>query len=69
MTTKKSLRFEKSLRFPSGNKDAVAPNPLTREESRRVYKCKLMANAYQGQLNAGFSKICKIYLKFAAYTL
>ncbi len=22
-----------------GNKDAVMPNPLTKEESRRVYKC------------------------------
>ncbi len=22
-----------------GNKDAVAPNPLTKEESRRVYNC------------------------------
>ncbi len=24
---------------PPGNKDAAAPNPLTKEESRRVYKC------------------------------
>ncbi len=24
---------------PSGNKDAVTPNPITKEESRRVYKC------------------------------
>ncbi len=24
---------------PLGNKDAVAPNPLTKEESRRVYNC------------------------------
>ncbi len=24
---------------PPGNKDAVATNPLTKEESRRVYKC------------------------------
>ncbi len=24
---------------PPGNKDAVTPNPLTKEESRRVYKC------------------------------
>ncbi len=24
---------------PPGNKDAVAPNPLTKEESRRVYSC------------------------------
>ncbi len=24
---------------PPGNKDAVAPNPLTKEESCRIYKC------------------------------
>ncbi len=24
---------------PPGNKNAMAPNPLTKEESRRVYKC------------------------------
>ncbi len=24
---------------PPGNKDAVTPNPLTKEESRRVYNC------------------------------
>ncbi len=24
---------------PPGNKDALTPNPLTKEESRRVYKC------------------------------
>ncbi len=24
---------------PPGNKDAVVPNPLTKEESRRVYNC------------------------------
>ncbi len=24
---------------PPGNKDAVAPNPLTKEESRHVYTC------------------------------
>ncbi len=24
---------------PPGNKDAVMPNPLAKEESRRVYKC------------------------------
>ncbi len=24
---------------PPGNKDAVTPNPLTKEESHRVYKC------------------------------
>ncbi len=25
--------------IPPGNKDAVAPNSLAKEESRRVYKC------------------------------
>ncbi len=25
--------------IPPGNKDAVTPNPLTKEESRCVYKC------------------------------
>ncbi len=24
---------------PPGNKEAMAPNPLTKEESRRVYNC------------------------------
>ncbi len=24
---------------PPGNKDAVAPNPLAKEENRHVYKC------------------------------
>ncbi len=42
---------------PPGNKDAVVPNPLMKEESRRVYKC----DDEQGQLNAGFSKICEIF--------
>ncbi len=37
---------------PPGNKNAVAPNPLTKEESRRVY---------QDQLNTGFSKVCEIF--------
>ncbi len=45
---------------PPGNKDAVAPNPLTKEESRRVYKCD-DERLYQGQLNAGFSKVCEIF--------
>ncbi len=44
---------------PPGNKDAVAPNPLTKEESRRVYKCD--DERLSGQLNAGFSKVCEIF--------
>ncbi len=42
-----------------GNKDVVTPNPLTKEESRRVYNCD--NNAYQDQINAGFSKVCEIF--------
>ncbi len=42
--------------FSPGNKDAVTPNPLAKEESHHVYKC-----AYQGQLNVGFSKVCEIF--------
>ncbi len=38
-----------------GNKDAVVPNPLTKEESRRVYNC----DNKQGLLNARFSKVCE----------
>ncbi len=44
---------------PPGNKDAVAPNPLTIEESRHV--TTVTTNAYQDQLNAGFAKLCEIF--------
>ncbi len=44
-----------------GNKDAVTPNPLTKEEA--VVFTTVMTSAYQ--LNTGFSKVCEI-LKFAA---
>ncbi len=44
---------------PPRNKDAVAPNPLTKEENRRVYKCD--DECLSGQLNAGFSKVCEIF--------
>ncbi len=44
---------------PPGNKDAVTPNPLTKEESCRVYNVTM--NAYQDQLHAGFSKVCEIF--------
>ncbi len=44
---------------PPRNKDAVAPNPLTKEESRHV--STVTTSAYQGQLNAGFSKVCEIF--------
>ncbi len=44
---------------PPGNKDAVMPNPLTKEESRRVYN--VTTSTYQDQLNAGFSKVCVIF--------
>ncbi len=44
---------------PLGNKDAVVPNSLTKEESHRVYKCD--DERLSGQLNAGFSKVCEIF--------
>ncbi len=42
-----------------GNKDAVKPNPLTKEESHRVYKSD--NERLSGQLNAGFSEVCEIF--------
>ncbi len=45
---------------PPGNKDAVMPNPLMKEESQ-VEFTTVMTNAYQDQLNAGFSKVCEIF--------
>ncbi len=45
--------------IPPGNKDAVAPNPLTKEESCHVYN--VTTNAYQDQINAGFSKVYEIF--------
>ncbi len=38
----------------------VSRNPLTKEESRRVYVI-VTTNAYQDQINAGFSKVCEIF--------
>ncbi len=40
-----------------GNKDAVMPNPLTKEES--VVFTNVMVNAYQSRLNEGLSKLCE----------
>ncbi len=49
------------FKVPPGNKDAVMSNPLTKEESRRVYNC----DAYQDQRYTGFfsswHRIFKIY--------
>ncbi len=42
-----------------GNKDAVTPNPLTKEES--IVFTTVTMSAYQDQLNAGFSKVCEIF--------
>ncbi len=42
-----------------GNKNAVTPNPLTKEESHRVYNCD--DERLLGQLNAGFSEVCEIF--------
>ncbi len=42
-----------------GNKNAVTPNPLTKEESRRVYNGD--NERLSVQLNTGFSKVCEIF--------
>ncbi len=44
---------------PPGNKEAMTPNPLTKEESHQVYNCD--DERLSGQLNAGFSKIYEIF--------
>ncbi len=41
------------------NKDAVAPNPSRKKKA--VVFLNVTANAYQVQLNAGFSKVCEIF--------
>ncbi len=42
-----------------GNKDAVTPNPLTKEQSCHVYNCD--DKCLSGSKNAGFSKVCEIF--------
>ncbi len=44
---------------PPGNKDAMTPNPLTKEESRRVFKCD--DERLSGSTKAWFSKVCEIF--------
>ncbi len=44
---------------PPGNKDAVTPNPSRKKKA--VMFTTVNANAYQDQLNAGFSKVCDIF--------
>ncbi len=49
-----------SLHFvPPGNKDAMTPNPLTKEESSRVYKCD--DERLSGSTKRWFSKVCEIF--------
>ncbi len=46
------------------NKDAVAPNQMFRFAKRNkkaVVFTTVMTNAYQDQINAGFSKVCEIF--------
>ncbi len=43
---------------PPGNKDAMAPNPLTKKKA--IVFTTVTMSAYQDQLNAGFSKVCEI---------
>ncbi len=44
---------------PPGNKDAVTPNPLAKEESHRDYKYD--DEHLSGRLNAGFLKVYTIF--------
>ncbi len=44
---------------PPGNKDAVVPNPLTKNKA--VVFTTVTTDAYQDQLNAGVSKVCEIF--------
>ncbi len=44
---------------PPGNKDAVAPNPLTKKKKAVVFT-NVTTNTCQDQLHAGFSKVCEI---------
>ncbi len=50
--------FVAFFNVPSGNKDGMTPKPLGKEA---VVFINVTANAYQGQLNAGFSKVCVIF--------
>ncbi len=44
---------------PPGNKDAVVLNPSRKKKA--VVFTTVMMSSYQGQLNAGFSKVCEIF--------
>ncbi len=46
---------------PPGNKGALVPNPLPKEESRRVYNFDDRRLSVKDQLNAGVSKVCEIF--------
>ncbi len=46
---------------PPGNKGALVPNPLTKEESHHVYNCDDRRLSAKDQLNAGVSKVCEIF--------
>ncbi len=43
--------------IPSGNKDSVMPNLLTKE----VMFTTVTTSAYKDQLNAGFLKVCEVF--------
>ncbi len=45
------------FKVPPENKDAVMQKPS--HERRKLSCLQLMMSAYQGQLNAGFSKVCE----------
>ncbi len=46
------------VNVPPGNKDAVTPNPLTKED---VVFTTVTTSAYQHELNVGFLKVCEIF--------
>ncbi len=47
------------FKVPPVNKDALAPNPLTKEKA--IVFTNVTTSAYQDQLHAGFSKVCEIF--------
>ncbi len=49
--------MSRSLTFLPGNKDAVTPNSLT----KAVVFSTVTTNAYQHQINTGFSKPCETF--------
>ncbi len=47
--------------IPPGNKEAVAPNPLTKDKCVTCCDDEHVRTVSTSQLNAGFSKVCEIF--------